>query len=69
MHGMSLNAQNSTEEADSLGLDAQLQEVQVVAPSSGSMRMSGAINGFVLNKNELFKAACCNLGENLTPKL
>ena len=66
MHGMSLNAQNSTEEADSLGLDAQLQEVQVVAPSSGSMRMSGAINGFVLNKNELFKAACCNLGESFT---
>lgn len=59
-------AQGGVEDVDSISLDADLQEVQVVASRPGSTRMSGAINGFVLNKNELFKAACCNLGESFT---
>ena len=28
--------------------------------------MSGAVNGVTINKEELFKAACCNLGESFT---
>ena len=30
------------------------------------MRMGGAVNGVVLGREELFRAACCNLGESFT---
>lgn len=32
----------------------------------GSFRLSGPENSFKINKNELLKAACCNLGESFT---
>ncbi len=32
----------------------------------GTKRLSGAENAFELNQTELFKAACCNLGESFT---
>ncbi len=46
--------------------DQQLQEVNVVARRAGTSRMRGAINGMNINQQELFKAACCNLGESFT---
>ena len=46
--------------------DQELKEVTVVSRKAGMSRMAGAINGSVINKDELFKAACCNLGESFT---
>lgn len=46
--------------------DQELNEVTVVSRKAGVCRMAGAINGSVINKDELFKAACCNLGESFT---
>ena len=51
---------------DSIFKDETLQEVKVVARKSGTSRLAGAVNGIAVNKNELFKAACCNLGESFT---
>ena len=43
-----------------------LHEVTITRRKPGMMRMKGAMNGSVLGKEELFKAACCNLGESFT---
>lgn len=51
---------------DSIFKDKTLQEVKVVARKSGTSRLAGAVNGIAVNKDELFKAACCNLGESFT---
>lgn len=42
-----------------------LDEVHVTS-SSTTRRMSGAVNGVHIGRGELFKAACCNLGESFT---
>jgi outer membrane receptor for ferrienterochelin and colicin len=44
----------------------QLNEVTVTARKVGVRRMGGALNGVSIMKDELFKAACCNLGESFT---
>ena len=59
-------AQNSTVDNDSIFKDKELQEVQVTVRKAGTARLAGAMNGFAINKDELFKAACCNLGESFT---
>ena len=46
--------------------DQSLKEVQVVTRMPGTTRMRGAMNGSIINASELFKAACCNLGESFT---
>ncbi len=51
---------------DSVFKDETLQEVKVVARKPGTSRLAGAVNGIAVNKDELFKAACCNLGESFT---
>lgn len=51
---------------DSIFKDQTLQEVKAVARKPGTSRLAGAVNGIAMNKNELFKAACCNLGESFT---
>ncbi len=51
---------------DSVFKDETLQEVKVVARKAGTSRLAGAVNGIAVNKDELFKAACCNLGESFT---
>ena len=43
-----------------------LNEVQVVRRKQGMQRMKGALNGSIITQDELFKAACCNLGESFT---
>jgi hypothetical protein len=50
---------------DSIFKDETLHEVKVVARKSGTSRLAGAVNGIAVNKDELFKAACCNLGESI----
>ena len=55
---------------DSLQADTMktqnLSDVTIVARRSGTRKMSGAVNGMLINREELFKAACCNLGESFT---
>ncbi len=41
-----------------------LEEVSVSAGREGVTRMSGAVNGTEIGQDELFRAACCNLGES-----
>ena len=43
-----------------------IENVTVTGRRSATLRMSGAENGVRINREELFKAACCNLGESFT---
>ena len=51
--------------ADSIDKQATVDEVTVTS-SSGLRRMGGPVNGVTIGRQELFKAACCNLGESFT---
>lgn len=54
--------------ADSSGMtskDHGLKELKVTS-KSGMRRMVGPVNGVSIGRHELFKAACCNLGESFT---
>lgn len=44
----------------------ELDEVTVTTRRPGTSRVAGAENGLRINRVELFKAACCNLGESFT---
>ena len=57
------NAQE-VEQVDSV-LSADLDEV-VVTSAGSTRRLGGAINGTYIGQKELFRAACCNLGESFT---
>ena len=46
--------------------EAQLGQAQVTGKRKPVSRLSGPENGFVISRTELFKAACCNLGESFT---
>ena len=67
---LSLSASGQT--IDSLQADTvadkavDLQNVTITSRRSGTRRMGGAVNGVLINREELFKAACCNLGESFT---
>ena len=56
------------QDIDSLEVDkeASLQNVTITSRRSGTRRMGGAVNGVLISRDELFKAACCNLGESFT---
>lgn len=43
-----------------------VEEVTVVTRRPGVSRLGGAVNGMKIGQEELFKAACCNLGESFT---
>ena len=60
------NAPADSSYQDSIFKDQTLQEVKAVARKPGPSRLAGAVNGIAMNKDELFKAACCNLGESFT---
>ena len=53
------------EPADSLPT-YELDEFIVTKRTPGKMGLSGPESGFTLGKSELFRAACCNLGESFT---
>lgn len=55
---------NTTAPADTLGHGKQLHEVVVSKGKLASRRLSGAQNALYIGRDELFKAACCNLGES-----
>ena len=58
-------ANNTTEhKTDSVkqGKDQTLDELTVVSRKKGMRNLAGAVNGVHIGKEELFKAACCNLG-------
>ena len=67
---LSLSAYGQT--TDSLQADTvadkavDLQDVTITSRRSGTRRMGGPVNGVLINREELFKAACCNLGESFT---
>lgn len=61
LSALSTNAQDN----DSLKT-ATLQGVTVSARRAGTTRLAGAVNGIRVNREELFRAACCNLGESFT---
>ena len=60
------NAPADSSYQDSIFKDQTLQEVKAVARKPGTSRLAGAVNGIAMNKDVLFKAACCNLGESFT---
>ena len=43
-----------------------LDDVTITSRRLGTRRLRGAENGLIINREELFKAACCNLGESFT---
>ncbi len=47
-------------------LNQQLNEVTITKRRAGQRQLSGPMNGVSIRKEELFKAACCNLGESFT---
>ena len=55
---------------DSLQTDTMktqnLRDVTITSRRSGIRKVSGVVNGVQINREELFKAACCNLGESFT---
>ena len=69
---MMLNLSVFGQDIDSLQADTvadkavDLQNVTITSRRSGTRRMGGAVNGVLINREELFKAACCNLGESFT---
>ena len=44
----------------------ELDDFVITKKKSGNFKLSGPENAFKINQNELFKAACCNLGESFT---
>lgn len=55
-------AQTQDNNNDSIHAEHKLQGVTV--KSTASRRLAGALNGMIMGRQELFKAACCNLGES-----
>ena len=62
----SISSADFISSSDSIFKDEELKEVKIVARKAGTSRLAGAVNGIAVNKDELFKAACCNLGESFT---
>lgn len=53
------------EEADTTSLQ-ELDEFVFTKKKRGTMKSLGVENNYLINQTELFKAACCNLGESFT---
>lgn len=49
---------------DSLYTEQSLSDAQVTARRRGTSRVDGIMTGTNIHRDELFKAACCNLGES-----
>ena len=50
---------------DTINKKSTLDEVKIsTRRAEGVSRMSGAANGINMGQDELFRAACCNLGES-----
>ena len=67
--GASVQAQNITEPSDTIRHESpeqQVGEATVSARRKPLSRLGGVQNGYSLSRQEIFKAACCNLGESFT---
>ena len=56
---------NDSLQADTIKTQ-NLNNVAITSRRASTRKMGGAVNGVMINKEELFKAACCNLGESFT---
>ncbi len=64
---MTVQAQDDGEYPSADSIQAQrLDEVSVSARRKGTVRIGGPENGVIIGREELFRAACCNLGESFT---
>ena len=54
---------NDSLQTDTMKLH-QINEVTVTSRRAGTRKIAGAVNGILIHREELFKAACCNLGES-----
>lgn len=67
-HAQNMPAADSMTAVDSTGMSGRnhdLQEIKVTSQAP-TRRMTGPVNGVSIGRQELFKAACCNLGESFT---
>ena len=55
----------SIESPDSIS-EWELEEFTLEKKRAGNLKLSGPENAFQINQTELFRAACCNLGESFT---
>ena len=58
--------ENQTQPQDSVIEGKTLKEVSVTARRLGYIKATGLMNGDIIGQGELFRAACCNLGESFT---
>ena len=56
---------NDPAQADTMK-SQNLQNVTITSRRAGTRRVAGPINAMKISRDELFKAACCNLGESFT---
>ena len=58
-------ARSHTEQPDTT-FSSELDELVITKKKAGLLKSIGADNSHIINQTELFKAACCNLGESFT---
>lgn len=65
-HASAQTPQTPETPADSIGpwAEQSIDGVEITQRKLTTTRMKGAINGQQISRDELFKAACCNLGES-----
>lgn len=62
---LSVCAQNNVTNIDTITA-TELDEFVLQKKKAGNFKLSGPENAFTINQSELFRAACCNLGESFT---
>ena len=63
--GVAFTCMGALESPDSIA-EWELDEFVIEKKRAGNLKLSGAENAFQINQTELFRAACCNLGESFT---
>ena len=65
LHLYAFGQANDTLQTDSIKTQ-NLQNITITSRRAGTRRISGPTNAQLIMRDELFKAACCNLGESFT---
>ena len=63
--GVAFTCMGALESPDSIA-EWELDEFVIEKKRAGNLKLSGPENAFQINQTELFRAACCNLGESFT---
>ena len=63
---LSLSAFGQDNDSVEVDKEANLQNITITSRRSGTRRVKGPTNAQLITRDELFKAACCNLGESFT---